>query len=107
MAILELGHLNSIGICLDVGHAHIVSGIQEAISVLGPRVGSVHVHDNHMVRDEHLWPGEGTIDWTATMQSLKALPSQPACVLEIQATPADTHPGIQDKIQAAFDLLQI
>jgi sugar phosphate isomerase/epimerase len=107
MAILNMGHLDSIGVCLDLGHAHIVSGISEAISVLGPRVGSVHVHDNHMVRDEHLWPGEGTIDWPAAVKSLKSLPGSPACVLEIQSIPTDTHPGIQEKMQAAFDLLQI
>src|ERR1700753_1003960 len=68
--ILTLGHLDRICVCLDLGHAHITTGIPEAINTLGNRICSVHTHDNHMVRDEHLWPGEGTIDWPATMKQL-------------------------------------
>ena len=57
VTILELGHQSSVGVCLDLGHAHITVGIAEAISALGNRIGSVHVHDNHAVKDEHLWLG--------------------------------------------------
>jgi sugar phosphate isomerase/epimerase len=57
------------------------------------------------VRDEHLWPGEGTIDWETTMKSLKALAEPPACVLEIHYTLPETHASITEKALAAFDRL--
>jgi sugar phosphate isomerase/epimerase len=105
MAILTLGHLTRLGVCLDVGHAHMTVGVAEAIGTLGERIGSVHVHDNHGLRDEHLWPGDGTIDWAKTMDALKSLPQPPAYVLEIDYTQAESHAAAQTKAQAAFDRL--
>jgi sugar phosphate isomerase/epimerase len=60
------------------------------------------VHDNHGVKDEHLWPGDGTIDWPATAAALKALPSKPALVLEITQVPADLTAAIPAHIEASF-----
>ena len=108
LEIFTEGHLTRVGVCLDLGHAHMTAGVQEAIATLGSRpgtIGSVHVHDNHAVRDEHLWPGDGNIDWPATMQSLKALAGPPACVLEIHYDLLDTHAAIAEKVQAAFNRL--
>ncbi len=59
LTIFEMGHLPNVCVCLDLGHAHIAPGVGEAIATLGARIGTVHVHDNHGVRDEHLWPGDG------------------------------------------------
>jgi sugar phosphate isomerase/epimerase len=103
--IFSLGHLTRIGVCLDVGHAHITVGVADAISTFGSRIGSVHVHDNHAVRDEHLWPGDGTIDWPKTVSALNALPEPPACVLEIHYTLPETPASITEKAQAAYDKL--
>ena len=83
MTIFDVGHLDNVGVCLDLGHAHATVGVRQAIATFGPRIASLHVHDNHGVRDEHLWPGEGTIDWPATVEALKKLPNSPAAVLEI------------------------
>jgi len=105
LEIFTQGHLTRVGVCLDVGHAHMTVGVAEAIATLGNRIGSVHVHDNHALRDEHLWPGDGTIDWPATMQSLKALADPPASVLEIHYALPETHASIVEKAQAAFDRL--
>ena len=105
MEIFIQGHLNRVGVCLDVGHAHMTVGVQEAIATLGNRIGSVHVHDNNGFRDEHLWPGDGTIEWPATMQALKAQAEPPACVLEIHYALAETPASIAEKAQAAFDRL--
>jgi sugar phosphate isomerase/epimerase len=102
--ILELGHLNNVGICLDLGHAHITVGVAAAIATLGSRIVALHVHDNHAAKDEHLWPGEGNIDWPAAIAALKALPTPPAAVLEVHpslATDAHTLPA---RIEQAFAL---
>lgn len=101
MTILDTGHLDSVGVCLDLGHAHAIVGIREAIGAFGPRIASLHVHDNHGVRDEHLWPGEGTIDWAGTAEALKLVPSPPAAVLEISYNLYDPQTA-QGRIEQAF-----
>ena len=100
--ILELGHLDNIGVCLDVGHAHITVGVAEAIATLGGRIASVHIHDNHGTKDEHLWPGDGTIDWPATAAALKTLAGPPAAVLEINYTLPDAAATLPSRIEKAF-----
>ena len=102
LLILELGHLDNIGVCLDLGHAHITVGVAHAIATLGNRIVSVHVHDNHGVKDEHLWPGDGSIDWPAAAAALKALAAPPATVLEINYTLHDTTASIPGRIEQAF-----
>jgi len=102
LLILELGHLNNVGICLDLGHAHMTVGVTEAIQTLGKHIVSVHTHDNHGLKDEHLWPGDGTIDWAATAKALKALAARPAIVLEIAHALGEDHHALQGKIESGF-----
>jgi sugar phosphate isomerase/epimerase len=102
MEILNMGHLNNVGVCLDLGHAHITVGVAAAIATMGNRIASVHVHDNHAVRDEHLWPGDGTIDWPATVEALKGLTAPPATVLEISYSLAESPATIPGRIEQAF-----
>jgi len=105
MTILEMAHLDQIDVCLDLGHAQIAPGIPEAVGILGKRITEVHVHDNHGIRDEHLWPGDGAIDWSAALEALKALPTPPAVVLEIGYNLEDPSETIPDRIQQAFEKL--
>jgi sugar phosphate isomerase/epimerase len=64
----------------------------------------VHVHDNKGLKDEHLWPGDGTIPWPATVAALKALAAPPATVLEIHHTLGAETPEVTERIQKAFAL---
>ena len=106
LEILHAGHLANVSVCLDLGHAHMTGGVAEAIAILGARIASVHVHDNHGMKDEHLWPGEGTINWPAASEALKALAEPPAMVLEISRT-ADTDPAtLPARIQQGFQCLE-
>ena len=104
LTILELGHQSSVGICLDLGHAHITVGIPEAIATLGSRAVTVHAHDNHAVKDEHLFPGDGNIDWAATTKALKNLASQPAAVLELHQSFGNDTAALPARIEKAFAL---
>jgi sugar phosphate isomerase/epimerase len=106
ITILDLGHLKNVGICLDLGHAHITVGVAEAIETLGSRIVTVHVHDNHGLKDEHLWPGDGTIDWTATAKTLNALPTPPATVLEIHESYGSDVQPLPERIGKAFALFE-
>lgn len=104
--ILEMGHLDSIGVCLDLGHAHITVGTLQAIEALGKRIASVHVHDNHGTKDEHLWPGDGTIDWKATTDAIKALANPPAIVLEISQSLPDPGAELPSLVEKSFALFE-
>jgi sugar phosphate isomerase/epimerase len=100
--ILQLGRLSDVGVCLDLGHAHMTVGVAEAIGTLGKRIVSVHAHDNHAEKDEHLWPGDGSIDWPAAARSLKALAAPPAIVLEISEKLNDAHNAIPGLVERSF-----
>jgi sugar phosphate isomerase/epimerase len=104
--ILDLGHLNNVGVCLDLGHAHITVGIAEAIATLGGRIATLHVHDNHAVKDEHLWPGDGNIDWPAAIGAIKTLATPPAAVLEIHYNLGENVQVLPERIEKAFALFE-
>lgn len=50
-----------IGICYDVGHAHMTGSCLEGLKLLLPYVAALHLSDNHGQRDEHLALGAGTV----------------------------------------------
>ena len=70
---LELTHLGN-GVSFDIGHAHIRGGIEDSFERLAPLIRSVHVHDNDGMRDQHLLPQAGTIDWRTAMRLLRGHP---------------------------------
>jgi sugar phosphate isomerase/epimerase len=105
VSILTIGHLDQVGVCLDLGHAHLSVGVADAIGTFGNRIVSVHTHDNHGLKDEHLWPGDGSIDWTATARQLNALAAPPAIVLEISYALGDELAALPARIQKAFERL--
>jgi len=77
-------HFTDVGICFDVGHAHIMGGVAPAFHLLKPLIRSTHVHDNAAVSDDHLWPGDGTVNWEETMSLLRSAPQVPPLLLEIK-----------------------
>jgi len=106
VTILDLGHQKNVGICLDLGHANITVGVPEAIVTAGSRIATVHAHDNHGVKDEHLWPGDGNIDWPVAVKALKALPTPPAVVLELHQSFGDETATLPARIEQAFALFE-
>lgn len=105
ITILDMGHLDSIGVCLDLGHAHITVGVNEAMTVLNQRIVSMHVHDNHGTKDEHLWPGDGTIEWPAVREAVQGLKAPPATVLEIMHGLGDVANTLPERVQKGFERL--
>ena len=83
MELLRLAHFDDMGICFDIGHAHIMGSVAEAWAILKDRVRSTHLHDNDKGQDAHLWPGDGNINWQEAMQLLAEAPSVPPLMLEI------------------------
>ena len=90
--LLHTAHFTDIGVCLDVGHAHMAPGVIHAFETLKNLIRTTHIHDNHGERDEHLWPGNGTIEWKETIESLRSSPHVPALVLEIEGVEDENVP---------------
>ena len=82
--LLHAGRFADIGVCFDVGHAHLAPGVKHAFEVLKDRIRSTHVHDNNQDHDSHLWPGEGSIDWKEFIALLRSAPHVPPLLLEIE-----------------------
>lgn len=61
-----------VGVCLDLGHAHIEEEIGAAVQAAAPRLLHVHAHDNRGDRDDHLVLGRGTIPWKTVAAALGA-----------------------------------
>jgi sugar phosphate isomerase/epimerase len=107
LEIVRIGHFKDVGVCLDVGHAHIGSGIAAAIGELNPLIRSAHIHDNHGQKDEHLWPGDGTIPWAETMKELRASPQLSAAVLEINYLPEESPEHVASRAAETFKMLEL
>jgi sugar phosphate isomerase/epimerase len=104
LEILHIGHFDNVGITLDVGHAHLSdTGINHAFELLKPRIRELHLHDNKGLRDEHLWPGSGEIDWTILTRLTSSLPSEVPGILEIAHDLNETAESATAKATAAFD----
>ena len=54
-----------VGICLDTNHANLSHGLDDVVRQAGARIVEFHVNDNHGVKEEHLIPYEGGIDWAS------------------------------------------
>ena len=88
--ILEIieGLGDHVGICLDTGHSHAGGNdiAAEAIAA-GDKLFATHLQDNHGVagQDEHLMPGEGTIDWHSLLDALDGMGFMGTRTFEIAA----------------------
>lgn len=105
--IIRIGHFKDVGVCLDTGHAHIGGGISAAVAALAPLIRTTHIHDNHGQKDEHLWPGDGTIDWAQTMPELRTVPQLAAAVLEIDKKIEASPEQVAAKAAETFKKLEL
>ena len=95
----DLCDAHGIGICFDVGHAHVEGGaevIDAYLTTLGGRVQHLHLHDNRGDHDAHLPFGMGTIDYPSVAERLARVGA--AATLEID--------GGSDAVRAAVATLR-
>ncbi len=91
----------------DIGHANLaelleVERLESCFAPLRDLVSSVHLHDNHGEKDEHLPPFDGTIDWPAAIQLLKSTPEPNLpLVLELREKTGPEAPPTTEQLAAA------
>ncbi|WP_263382609.1 sugar phosphate isomerase/epimerase family protein [Granulicella arctica] len=108
LEIVKVGHFDTVNFCLDVAHAHIAApengeGIDTAFELLKGRIGEIKLHDNNGTKDEHLWPGAGTIDWPNVAKRIAGLKTQLPAILEISHDLGETPESVTKKSQLFWD----
>ena len=88
-----------VGICMDVGHAHMMGDLNDAIESCSGHIISTHLHDNRRKSDDHLSPGEGSIDWPATLMELQKVGYDGVWMFEVANT--STPKAVLAKTEAA------
>jgi sugar phosphate isomerase/epimerase len=111
-AFVDETRLTGLRFNFDIGHAHLADGpaeerLEKNFAPLRELVTSVHLHDNHGEKDEHLPPYEGTIDWNTAIPLLKSTPqSDLPVVLELKEKFGPEAPPVPEQLAtacAAFD----
>jgi len=91
----------------DIGHAHLAElpegeRIEKSFAPLRELVSSVHLHDNHGDKDEHLPPFDGSIDWPGALKLLQSAPQTSLpLVLELKEKTGPEAPGAAEQLAAA------
>jgi sugar phosphate isomerase/epimerase len=91
----------------DIGHAHLAElpeneRIEKSFSPMRELVASVHLHDNHGEKDEHLPPYDGSIDWPAAIGTLQSAPQTSLpIVLELKEKTGPEAPTTAEQLAAA------
>lgn len=81
-------HFNSpwVGICYDIGHAHLLGKALETLEVFLPHIALYHIHDNGGDwHDSHLQPGYGSTPWFEVFR--KMMVGKPDAPWYIEARP--------------------
>jgi sugar phosphate isomerase/epimerase len=79
--------LPALGICMDVGHAHVMTGEPaDGIETVSGHLVTTHLHDNDGKRDQHLTPFAGTLDWPAALMGFQKVGYDGCLLMELANT---------------------
>jgi sugar phosphate isomerase/epimerase len=104
---VEETRLTELHFNFDIGHAHLADGpaeerVAKGFAAMRDLIASIHLHDNHGDKDEHLVPYEGSIDWEKTIPLLKSAPeSNLPVTLELKEKSGPETPGFAEQLAAA------
>jgi sugar phosphate isomerase/epimerase len=106
-AFVDETRLTGLRFNFDIGHAHLAElpedeRLEKSFFLLRDLVSSVHLHDNHGEKDEHLPPFDGTIAWPSAIKLLKTAPeANLPLVLELKEKTGPEAPSAADHLAAA------
>jgi len=78
-----------VGICLDYGHAHLMTAVADAVETVAGHLWTTHIHDNNGKRDDHLVPYAGSINWDEAMMTTQKIGYDGMLMFEVGAGGAD------------------
>jgi sugar phosphate isomerase/epimerase len=61
---------DTVGVCLDIGHANVLEDPVEAVQIVSGHLFSIHASDNDGSGDAHLSPLKGNIRWEKIKKAL-------------------------------------
>jgi len=95
METINLVNKDKMKICIDTGHANGVGkNPADMIEKAGNLLSHLHIHDNNGTRDEHLIPGEGTINWEKVLKTLARISYQGIFMIEAVFSKNSNDPDI-------------
>jgi len=106
-AFVDETRLTGLRFNFDVGHAYLSDfpqdqRIEKSFAPLRDLISAVHLHDNHGEKDEHLPPYDGSIDWSAAIQTLQSAPQAVLpMVLELKEKTGPDAPTATEQLAAA------
>ena len=106
-AFVDETRLTGLRFNFDIGHANLgdepeAERIAKAFEPMRELVASVHLHDNHGEKDEHLPPYDGSIDWQSAIPVLNTAPEKNLpIVLELKEKSGADAPDVAEQLAAA------
>ena len=88
------------GWCFDVGHAWCSGYAPDILKKCSVVPLSLHIQDNDGSGDQHLIPGDGTIDWKLFTDTLKEIGYLGDCVMEAHHQSLEAPDEERDEILA-------
>jgi len=106
-AFVDETRLTGLRFNFDIGHANLAEfpqdeRIEKSFAPLRDLVSSVHLHDNHGEKDEHLPPYDGSVDWPSAIKTLQSAPQTGLpLILELKEKTGPEAPTLSDQLAAA------
>jgi sugar phosphate isomerase/epimerase len=90
---------SDLGICMDVGHAHILGDTADAIETTSEFLVTTHIHDNLRQSDDHLVPFQGSINWGTVIMAFEKIGYDGVLMYEVRA--AESPRAVLERAVAA------
>jgi sugar phosphate isomerase/epimerase len=106
-AFVDETRLTGLRFNFDIGHANLAElpeeeRLEKSFAPLRDLASSVHLHDNHGEKDEHLPPYDGSIDWPTAIKLLKSAPEPDLpLILELKEKTGHEAPTVAEQLAAA------
>ena len=88
-AFMERAGSDRAGVCFDAGHNNCFLREKRICRDFADRIKAVHLHDNNGIKDQHLIPFDGCVDWAGVRQELIDSSYTGAWSLEIEHPQTD------------------
>ena len=97
---------HSVGVCFDTSHTTLGHHWERFMEVVSDRLVHLHVNDHRGHYDDHLPPGDGTIDWQEVRTGLESIGFDGWIVLELSCPPGPVDAYFANALRQTRALLR-